>query len=88
MLKDIYYERDRIRGVEKTFMWFVEEVGELANAIKSRDHELMVSEFADVLAWFLSLANILNIDVENAFLSKYDHKCPRCGNSPCTCPMR
>ncbi len=88
MMREIYYERDNSRGLAETFMWFVEEVGELARAIRDGDHELMESEFADVLAWLASLANLVGVDLEKAAFSKYDGKCPRCGKVPCICSHR
>lgn len=61
-----YKARDQERGVPRTFMWFVEEVGELATALASEDHANTEEEFADVLAWLCTLANITDIDLEKA----------------------
>lgn len=61
-----YGKRDRQRGTPATFMWFIEEVGELATALASEDEENKYEEFADVLAWLCTLANINNIDLEKA----------------------
>jgi len=61
-----YEERDRQRGVPATFMWFVEEVGELATALVSEDQKNKEEEFADVFAWLCTLANISDVDLENA----------------------
>ena len=61
-----YEQRDRERGTPKTFLWFVEEVGELATALAGDDHENKVEEFADVLAWLCTLANINGVDLERA----------------------
>jgi NTP pyrophosphatase (non-canonical NTP hydrolase) len=61
-----YGQRDRERGTSATFMWFIEEVGELATALASDDQENKVEEFADVLAWMCTLANINNVDLEKA----------------------
>ncbi len=67
-----YLDRDRARGVHATFAWFVEEVGELAEALLGkRGREGLEEEIADVLAWLLSLANLVGVDVEKAFLAKY-----------------
>jgi NTP pyrophosphatase (non-canonical NTP hydrolase) len=65
-----YEKRDRQRGVSRTFLWFIEEVGELATALASEDHENTQEEFADVFAWLCTLANICDIDLEDA-CSKY-----------------
>jgi len=61
-----YEKRDRQRGVPATFMWFIEEVGELATALASEDQKNKEEEFADVLAWLCTLANISDVNLENA----------------------
>jgi NTP pyrophosphatase (non-canonical NTP hydrolase) len=61
-----YEKRDRQRGVPATFMWFIEEVGELATALTSDDQKNKEEEFADVFAWLCTLANISDVDLENA----------------------
>lgn len=65
-IADKYETRDRQRGTEATFMWFIEEVGELATALASGDEANKQEEFADVLAWLATLANINNVDLEKA----------------------
>ena len=84
LIKDIYFEKDNRRGIEGTFMWLCEEVGELSRAIKKKDRENLREEFADVLAWTFSLANLLDIDLEDA-VGKYKDGCPKCGKIPCEC---
>jgi len=71
MMKSMFYERDRSRGVYATFTWLVEEVGELAEAILGNDIKSIQEEIAVVIAWTLSLANLLDIDVEEAIKEKY-----------------
>lgn len=66
LVRDKYEERDRQRGTAATFMWFVEEVGELATALGGADSEDKAEEFADVFAWLCTLANINDIDLEEA----------------------
>jgi len=61
-----YGQRDRQRGTPGTFMWFVEEVGELATALHGNDQANKEEEFADVFAWLCTLANINGIDIEKA----------------------
>lgn len=85
MIRELYYRKDSRRGVDKTFLWFVEEVGELAEVIRKGDREAMEEEFADVLAWLSSLANLLGIDLERAAEKKYPGVCPYCGKNPCEC---
>ncbi len=71
MMRKEYYNRDMERGVYGTFTWFVEEVGELAEALLSNDNEKIMEETADVLAWLVSIANLKNIDLEDALRKKY-----------------
>ncbi len=61
-----YEKRDRKRGTSATFMWFIEEIGELATALSGDDVDNKEEEFADVLAWLCTLANINDIDLEQA----------------------
>jgi len=61
-----YEKRDRRRGIPATFMWFIEEVGELATALASKNQKNKEEEFADVFAWLCTLANISDVDLENA----------------------
>jgi NTP pyrophosphatase (non-canonical NTP hydrolase) len=65
-----YKKRDIDRGVPATFMWFIEEVGELSTALASNDQDNKQEEFADVFAWLCTLANITDVDLEKA-LEKY-----------------
>ena len=65
-----YKKRDKQRGVPRTFLWFIEEVGELATALASRDKANTEEEFADVFAWLCTLANIADVNLEKA-CSKY-----------------
>jgi len=70
LISEKYEERDRQRGIPATFMWFVEEVGELSTALASKDKKNREGEFADVFAWLCTLANISDVDLEKA-CSKY-----------------
>ena len=67
---DKYYPTDVKRGTPGTFMWFMEEGGELASALAGDDELNREEEFADVLAWLCTLANINNVDLEKA-IEKY-----------------
>ncbi|MBF0197714.1 MAG: nucleotide pyrophosphohydrolase [Planctomycetes bacterium] len=87
LIADCYGEKDRNRGVDGTFMYFVEEVGELATSLREESDEECSSEFADVIAWLFSLASLKGIDIEEAFKKKYS-LCGGCGSSPCTCKTK
>jgi NTP pyrophosphatase (non-canonical NTP hydrolase) len=86
LIRRMYHEKDVARGVEGTFMWLMEEVGELATALRNGSHEERVGEFADVLAWLTTIANVVGVDLTQAVLQKYGAGCPGCGRFVCTCP--
>jgi NTP pyrophosphatase (non-canonical NTP hydrolase) len=86
-IKATFGVRDKQRGIEGTFMWFMEEVGELSAALRKDDRANLAEEFADVLAWLATLANNAGIDLETAYRGKYGTGCPGCGKTPCACSM-
>lgn len=90
MLDRVYGERDRRRGPERTLLWLVSELGEVAEVLikGSRSGSSYEDELADALAWLLSFANVVGVDVESAFLRRYGSGCPRCKQIPCVCPER
>jgi len=71
LISQRYEETDRQRGTPKTFLWFIEEVGELATAINGSDRRNLEEEFADVAAWLCTLANINDVDLASAIAKKY-----------------
>jgi NTP pyrophosphatase (non-canonical NTP hydrolase) len=71
-IRDKYFATDSARGTPATWMWFSEEVGELARALaRDTGPENIAEEFADVLAWLCTLANINGVDLESAVRKKY-----------------
>ena len=85
LIREMYFEKDVARGIDGTFMWLMEEVGELAGALRSGTHEDRLGEFADVLAWLATIANVANVDLSEAVARKYGSGCPGCGQFVCTC---
>jgi NTP pyrophosphatase (non-canonical NTP hydrolase) len=89
LIRNLYLDNDSKRGIERTFIWLVEEIGELANIFNKRNYEkkLISEELADIIAWSCSIANLLDIDIEEAIVEKYPNKCLRCSQNPCICEM-
>jgi NTP pyrophosphatase (non-canonical NTP hydrolase) len=77
--------RDRARGVDGTFRRLVEEVGEVAKALRVRDRDALALELSDLVAWTVSVAALSDVDLD-AVVARYASGCPRCGASPCRCP--
>lgn len=82
LIRDRYFKTDSERGVSGTFLWLTEEFGELAHALAQfergdADIENLQEEFADILAWLATIANITGIDLTEAVLEKYvKNGCP------------
>lgn len=79
LIRDRYHATDAARGTPGTFMWLIEELGELATALQNNapgksptpaERANLDEEFADVIAWLTTLANINGVDLERA-LRKY-----------------
>ena len=74
-IRDRYFKTDSERGTPATFMWLIEEVGELATALNTtgekRDPANIEEEFADCIAWLCTLANINGVELESAIRKKY-----------------
>ncbi len=101
LIREMYYEKDVARGVSGTFMWLMEEVGELSSALRETSSgdqarwspaelELrranLQQEFADVLAWLATIANVVDVDLNDAVKQKYGCGCPGCQRFICICP--
>jgi NTP pyrophosphatase (non-canonical NTP hydrolase) len=84
-LQAAYGHKDQARGVDGTFMYLMEEVGELAEALREPDKHDLEGEFADCVAWLASLANVAGVDLTAAVARKYGAGCTRCGQTPCVC---
>jgi len=84
LIDRMYSDKDRQRGPAKTWLWFSEEVGELASAIAKNDRDNLPEEFADVFAWLVTLANVMDVDLQTA-IGKFTAGCPGCGEMSCRC---
>ena len=86
VIHKMFFEKDQSRGIEGTFMWFMEEVGELSSALRENDDpQNLEEEFADVLAWLATIANVAEINLSEAVQLKYGTGCPGCGSMVCEC---
>ena len=86
LIRTMYYEKDVERGAEATFLWLMEEIGELASALRSGTMEELGAEFADVFAWLTTIANVKGIDLTAEIEKKYGSGCPGCKKYVCGCP--
>ena len=85
LIHKMYYEKDVARGVDGTFMWLMEEIGELASSLRNGTHAERLGEFADVVAWLTTIANVAGVDLTEAVMLKYGSGCPGCKQFLCTC---
>lgn len=83
----VYLERDKERGIQGTLLRTFQELSELSEAIlKEHSKDVISDEIADVYAWLCSIANLLDIDISDAFHKKYTDACSKCKKVPCNCP--
>ena len=73
LMEELYGEADRERGIPSTVAWLAEELGELAQAVRKGTREQPVHEFGDVLAWLASLANQMDITLDEAMQRYVDN---------------
>jgi NTP pyrophosphatase (non-canonical NTP hydrolase) len=66
LMADLYGAADRERGIPSTVAWLCEETGELARAVRKGTVEDQLHELGDVLAWLASLADQLDLSLEDA----------------------
>ena len=85
LIRKMYYTKDAERGIDGTFMWLLEEIGELAAALRSGTAADRAEEFAYVLAWLVTIANVAEVDLSSAIRNKYGSGCPGCGQYACQC---
>ena len=88
LIDRMYSAKDRERGAAATFMWLCEEVGELAGALREGTPEHKAAEFADVMAWLITLANVSDVNLTEALMEKYGRGCPGCGRTVCVCQSK
>ncbi len=89
LIEKMYSHKDRERGSAGTFLWLMEEIGELAAAIgEGADDAAKQAEFADVAAWLVTLANVEGVDLSDALHAKYGQGCPGCGKMVCVCDAK
>ena len=86
-IRYLYLENDKRRGIKSTFIWLVEEIGELATLLNDEQFKIpkISEELSDIFAWTLSIANLLDIEMESAVSLKYPERCIKCGKAPCQC---
>ncbi len=89
LIEELYFKKDNARGIKGTFIWLIEEIGELATLLNKDDFNLekISEEIADIIAWTCSIANLLEIDIESALRQKYPDKCIKCNSNPCICRL-
>ena len=73
LMEELYGDADRARGVPATVAWLAEELGELAQAVRKGSRAQQVHEFGDVLAWLASLANQMDVSLDEAMQRYVDN---------------
>jgi len=82
LIRTRYFASDNARGTSGTFLYLAEEFGELATALANNNRPNrppsdaeklnLEEEFADVLAWLATLANINGVDLASTLIKYTD----------------
>lgn len=82
LIRERYFASDNARGTAGTFLYLTEEFGELATALANcnrpsrppsdAERANLEEEFADVLAWLATLANINGVDLAESLVKYTD----------------
>jgi len=72
-IENVYGAADSERGVPATVAWLCEELGELAQAVRKGTKEEQLHELGDVFAWLASLANQIDLTLEDAIQRYIDN---------------
>lgn len=82
LIRERYFASDNARGTAGTFLYLSEEFGELATALANNnrpnkaptaeERANLEEEFADVLAWLATLANINGVDLTSTLIKYTD----------------
>ena len=89
-----YGEVNRDRGIHFAIHRLYSEVSEVTMIYMAYVHSplpphvirwMYATELADVTAWIIGVANILDVSLEQAVAERYGGQCRKCGEYPCQC---
>jgi NTP pyrophosphatase (non-canonical NTP hydrolase) len=84
LMSRTYGRRNEEHGVSATLACLLEELGELARAVRKGDRQAQLHEIGDAMAWLVSLTNQLHLSLDEA-AARYQGGCPSCSQLPCAC---
>ncbi len=60
-------------------------VAKALKGLRLSNHDILKSNLIIAFCWLNTIANRLNVNIEQALWRKYPYICPYCGQIPCTC---
>lgn len=90
MFERIYGKANALRGYHFAVARLPEEFKELVECLLPwiEDRRELKMELADIGARILAIANLLKVDFQQVFLSRYPGRCPGCQKSKCGCDQK
>lgn len=94
-LEGLYGEANASRGIKDTIARLFAEVVEVRSlvrrlpevATRGEEGERIIGlELADLSAWSLGAATLLDVDVQDVLVDRYGQGCSTCSRMPCECP--
>jgi len=80
----LYADRNARRGIDGSLEALSGRIAALPDLLDEADIEKQARHLADVLVDLTSVANGLEVNLQEA-VRYYVHGCPECGNNPCDC---
>lgn len=82
----VYGNVNKVAGRDKVWLHLLEEVGEVSKDFRLKNKKGISEELADTFAWFFSLCNRLNVDLDKVIFNTFPGRCDVCKNTKCSCP--
>lgn len=93
-LNSFYGKKNKEKGIDNLLNRLFREAGELlalqmmlsrGELIPDKIEQEFALELADIFAWTIAVANLLEIDLEAAVLKRFEKGCWKCSQDPCVC---
>ena len=83
-ISKLYQEENTRLTPMNALLAMMKDVGDLAMLNRKREgQDQITSKLAAILAWTLTIAQLLQLDLTSVVYEKYDDHCPVCGQSIC-----
>ena len=87
VIATLYKRVNSIQALTAVWLHVSEEVGEVSEAYRKKRNDNLREEQADEMAWILSTATKLGVNLQDLVLSRYPGRCDVCKQEKCQCEV-